>query len=91
MLRFVLQATLLATFATADSRLPPLRQTKRDACSELELVIARGTTEPLLPTYGAIVGDPLYAATKLLIPGMTAHAVDVSWNICVRKNQKSEM
>jgi cutinase len=37
---------------------------------------ARGTTEPLNPDYGIIVGDPLYTTTKTLIPSLTGYKVD---------------
>jgi hypothetical protein len=37
---------------------------------------ARGTTEPLSPTYGIIVGDPLFEAVQKLIPGATGYKVD---------------
>ena len=38
--------------------------------------VARGTTEPRAPSYGIIVGDPLYSATKRLLPEMTAYSVN---------------
>lgn len=37
---------------------------------------ARGTTEPIFPDYGVVVGDPLYAAVKTLIPEVTGYRVD---------------
>jgi len=37
---------------------------------------ARGTGEPVLPSYGIIVGDPLFAATRRLIPGLTGYKVN---------------
>ena len=63
----------------AISATPPYLTTRQTNCSELELVIARGTGEPNAITdghFGIIVGDPLYNATKLLIPGTTGYAVN---------------
>jgi len=61
---------------TAVAQSSSSQQSKGANCSDLELVIARGTTEPLAPTYGIIVGDPLFAATKALIPGLTGYPVN---------------
>jgi len=47
-----------------------------NACSPLELIIARGTTEPLYPAYGIVVGDPLFEETKKVIPGVTGYKVN---------------
>jgi len=44
-------------------------------CSALELIIARGTTEPQMP-YGIVVGDPMFDAVKGFFPGVTGYAVD---------------
>ena len=44
------------------------------ACSSLQLVIARGTTE--FGTYGFIVGDNLFPAVKAKVPGASAVAVN---------------
>lgn len=62
------------------------------ACSPLEMVIglsivcelkftllttpARGTTEPKVPLYGLVVGDPLFEAVQKLIPEVTAYSVN---------------
>ncbi|KAF2399443.1 cutinase-domain-containing protein [Trichodelitschia bisporula] len=54
----------------------PAPQAPAPACSPLELVIARGTTEPLNPSYGLVVGDPLFDAVKALIPDVTGYKVD---------------
>jgi hypothetical protein len=37
---------------------------------------ARGTGEPLNPTFGIIIGDPLWKAVKKLIPDATGYSVD---------------
>ena len=37
---------------------------------------ARGTTEPLLPDYGIVVGDPVFQAVKQLLPEATGYKVD---------------
>lgn len=37
---------------------------------------ARGTTEPLSPAYGIVVGDPLFEAVQKLLPEVTAYAVN---------------
>jgi len=42
---------------------------QQSGCTDLQLVIARGTGEPLFPKFGTIVGDPLYAATTLRFGG----------------------
>ena len=46
------------------------------ACSDVEVVVARGTGEP--GTLGIIVGDPVFTAIQRRLPGLTAtsHAVD---------------
>lgn len=44
------------------------------ACSSLQLVIARGTSE--FGTYGFIVGDNLLPAVEAKVPGISASAVD---------------
>jgi cutinase len=46
------------------------------ACSDVEVVVARGTGEP--GTLGIIVGDPVFAAIQRRLSGLTAtgHAVD---------------
>ena len=38
--------------------------------------IARGTTEPLAPSFGVVVGDPLFEATKKMVPQLTGYKVD---------------
>jgi cutinase len=49
-------------------------------CSDVELVVARGTSEP--GTLGIIVGDNVFAETQRALPGrtVTAHAVDYPAN-----------
>lgn len=37
---------------------------------------ARGTTEPKVPLYGVVVGDPLFEAVQKLIPEVTAYGVN---------------
>jgi len=54
----------------------PALGTNAAECSPLELIIARGTTEPTLPDYGIVVGDPMYEAVKGLFPEVTGYAVD---------------
>jgi len=51
--------------------------------------IARGTTEPPNPTYGIIVGDPLFGATQKLIPNVTGYAVNVCSDLHSRKDSRS--
>jgi len=46
------------------------------SCSPLELIIARGSTEPVNPDYGVIVGDPIFEATKAIMPSITGYKVD---------------
>jgi len=43
-------------------------------CSTLEVVVARGTSEP--GTYGLIVGDPFVSAVKRAVPGATGHNIN---------------
>jgi len=54
----------------------PSPDTVASECSALELIIARGTTEPQVPLYGVVVGDPMFDAVKALLPGVTGYAVD---------------
>ena len=79
---FILLAGLVAALPqTGDT------DTNRGNCSRLELIIARGTNEPLNPTYGVLVGDPLFVATKALIPDVTGYAVNVSPDLAIAKCQ----
>jgi Cutinase len=39
-------------------------------------ITARGTTEPRYPSYGIIVGDPIFNATKNLIPDLTGYSIN---------------
>ncbi|KAF2238226.1 carbohydrate esterase family 5 protein [Viridothelium virens] len=62
-------------------RVQRARKRQAELCSPLELVIARGTDEPGNPTYGIIVGDPLFNATSFLIPAVTGYAVNYPANL----------
>jgi len=57
---FILASLLIATGANPIATAAAPKPVKSD-CTDLQLVIARGTTEP--GTFGQVVGDPLYAAT----------------------------
>jgi cutinase len=46
----------------------------------LTILVARGTDEPRALKYGIIVGDPLFRATKKLIPGITGYSVQYPAN-----------
>jgi len=37
---------------------------------------ARGTTEPISPAYGIVVGDPLFEAVQKILPEVTGYAVN---------------
>jgi len=57
---FILAFLLVATRANPIDATAAKPKPPKDGCADLQLVIARGTTEP--GTFGQIVGDPLYAA-----------------------------
>jgi hypothetical protein len=42
---------------------------------------ARGTTEPLNPSYGIVVGDPLFNAVKAMVPDVSGYSVNVRLSI----------
>jgi len=48
---------------------------KPSGCSSLEILIARGTSEP--GPFGLIVGDPLVKNVAALVPGSRGYAVQV--------------
>jgi hypothetical protein len=88
-------AVQLLFAARAVVGIPAIVEQRQTTCSPLELIIgmfsyvtsrillifiARGTTEPPDPTYGIVVGDPLFAATQKLIPNVTGYAVNVCSN-----------
>jgi hypothetical protein len=49
---------------------------KRSTAMTNSYLLARGTTEPPNPDFGIVVGDPIYEATKEIIPGVTGYAVN---------------
>jgi len=55
---------------------PHVTDTGAADCSPLELILARGTTEPPNPKYGIVVGDPVFEAVQGLFPQVTGYAVD---------------
>jgi hypothetical protein len=90
----------LLSAARAVVGIPAIIEQRQTTCSPLELIIgmfpyvtprilltsiARGTTEPPNPTYGIVVGDPLFAATQKLIPNVTGYAVNVYSDLYNRK------
>lgn len=44
--------------------------------SKLISATARGTTEPLAPKYGVVVGDNIFAAVKAVVPDVTGYSVN---------------
>jgi len=71
MVRYLAASIALAqaTWALPSASLAPA------ACSPLELVIARGTTEPASP-YGIVVGDPLFDALQKQLPTISGYSVN---------------
>jgi cutinase len=67
-------AALTALAAVTAGAAPPAAATT--PCSDVELVVARGTSEP--GTLGVVVGDNVLAETRRVLPGrnVTGHAVD---------------
>ncbi|KAF2420536.1 alpha/beta-hydrolase [Tothia fuscella] len=61
---------------SAANESPRISSITAAACSPLELIIARGTTETLNPAYGLVVGDPLFEAVHKLIPSATGYSVN---------------
>ncbi|KAI9696517.1 MAG: condensin complex subunit Cut3 [Bogoriella megaspora] len=76
-----LTAIVGATFTPDIHQLQRAKKRQAESCSPLELVVARGTGEPGNPTYGIIVGDPLFNATSFLIPALTGYAVNYPANL----------
>lgn len=50
-------------------------------------LVARGTDEPLDPSFGIIVGDPLYNAVKKLVPTVIGYAVNVRQTTMPRRER----
>jgi cutinase len=48
-----------------------------DACTSVDVVVARGTSEP--GTLGTIVGDPVYAALQTALAGVTTSSYPVNY------------
>lgn len=67
---------LAATGGTADAAAAPGPSAAAASCSDVDVVIARGTGEP--GRLGVIVGDPLFSALKSQIRdrSLSSHAVD---------------
>jgi hypothetical protein len=68
--------SLIAAIAAASNVYGISESTAAVACSPLEFINARGTGEPVYPTFGIIIGDPLWKAVKKLVPDATGYSVD---------------
>jgi cutinase len=44
-------------------------------CSDFEVLVARGTSEPSFPTFGVVVGDPVISNLTLALPGSRGYPV----------------
>ncbi len=54
----------------------PSDESVQTGCTALHFVYARGTAEPATP-YGVALGDPLFNATKQLVPDLSGYGVRV--------------